>query len=73
MTETRTEKLRRSAALAFMALVTSCLLALALSQSERGAAGLPSVVVYAFAAGFGLEFVGSAWSGARGQPDGARR
>lgn len=47
----------------FMAVVTGCLLVLVFSQAERGATGLTEAVVYAFAAGFGLEFVGSTWTG----------
>ena len=47
----------------FMAVVsTGCLLVLVFSQAERGATGLTEAVVYAFAAGFGLEFVGSTWT-----------
>jgi hypothetical protein len=60
MTETTREKRHRAAVLMFMAAVTAVLLALAFGQAARGAAGLPAVVVYAFAAGFGLEFIGSA-------------
>jgi hypothetical protein len=48
-----------------MAVVTISLIALAFSQPARGAAGVPGLLVYSFAAGFGLEFLGSAWRGAR--------
>ncbi|MBA3358424.1 MAG: hypothetical protein H0U20_03090 [Thermoleophilaceae bacterium] len=54
---------RRYAELAFVAVVTACLLAFAFSQAARGPAGLPGVVVYGFAASFGLEYVSSVWSG----------
>ncbi len=54
---------RRYGQLAFMAAVTTCLLAFVFTQAGRGVAGLPGAVVYAFAAGFGLEFVSSAWTG----------
>lgn len=71
MTKMR-EKLHRTAVLVFMAGVTAVLLALAFGQTARGAAGLPATVVYAFAAGFGLEFVGSVWS-TRGRAAGEGR
>ena len=70
-TRTSWEKLHRSAVLAFMAMVTVGLVALALGQSGSGAAGVPGLVVYSFAAGFGLEFVGSAWRWDRAHPDDA--
>jgi hypothetical protein len=54
---------RRYAELVFVALVTACLLAFVFSQAARGPAGLPGVVVYGFAAGFGLEYVSSVWTG----------
>ena len=54
-----------------MAMVTVGLIALALAQSDSGAAAVPGIVVYSFAAGFGLEFVGSAWRGNRARPDDA--
>ena len=52
-----------------MASVTIGLLALAFGHAARGAPGLAEVVVYSFAAGFGLEFLGSAWAGQRQRPD----
>ena len=58
--------------LAFMALVTACMLAFALHQAARGVAGLPGLVLYSFCAGFGLECVGSLWRGRwGGGPGGA--
>ena len=63
MTETKTERWHRAAVLTFMAAVTIGLLALVFAQAGRGAAGLMGTLVYGLAAGFGLEFVGSAWSG----------
>jgi hypothetical protein len=38
-------------------------LAFAFSQAARGPAGIPGVVVYGFAASFGLEYVSSVWTG----------
>jgi hypothetical protein len=58
-------RVQRLAVLAFMALVTACLLALVFAQATRGPNGLPGVVMYAFGAGFGLEFVSAAWTGRR--------
>ena len=49
--------------LAFMAVVTALLLALVADATRRGLAGVPGMLVYAFAAGFGLEFVSSSWLG----------
>lgn len=54
---------RRYAELAFVALVTACLLAFVFSQAARGPVALPGVVVYGFAASFGLEYVSSVWTG----------
>ena len=48
---------------AFVASVTLCLLAFVFGQAARGVHGLPGMVVYAFAAGFGLEYMGAAWTG----------
>lgn len=72
MTDTKRDGLHRAAVLTFMAAVTAVLLALAFGQTGRGAAGLPGVVVYSFAAGFGIEFVASAWR-ARERPAAVRR
>lgn len=57
------EKVNRLASLIFVLAVTVCLVAFAFVQAARGPSGLLGVVVYAFAAGFGLEFVGAAWTG----------
>jgi len=54
---------RRYAELAFVALVTAVLLAFVFGQASRGLGGLPGVVVYGFAAAFGLEYVSSVWTG----------
>lgn len=56
-------RVHRLIVFAFMATVTACLLAFVFGQANRGLGGLPAAVVYAFAAGFGLEFLGSAWTG----------
>jgi hypothetical protein len=54
--------------------VTACLLALAFEQAlTRGLAGFGAVAVYAFAAGFGLEFVAAAWTGRNGRGDRRRQ
>ncbi len=49
--------------LVFVAAVTTVLLAFVFGQAARGLPGLPGMLVYAFAGGFGLEFLGSAWTG----------
>jgi hypothetical protein len=73
MMETKRETLHRLAVLTFMAIVTACLLALVFGQTARGAAALPGIAVYALAAGFGLEFIGSAWTGRWGRPGDERQ
>jgi hypothetical protein len=56
-------KSRHYGRLAFMSVVTACLLAFVFSQAAKGPAGIPAVVIYSFAAGFGLEFVCASWTG----------
>jgi len=73
MTQTTMHRMQSLAILAFMAGVTACLLALVFGQATRGPSGLAGAVVYALGAGFGLEFVGSAWTGRGGGPQGRRR
>ena len=63
MNEKTLRTARRYSELVFVALVTSCLLAFVFGQAARGPAGLPGVVIYGFAAGFGLEYVIAAWTG----------
>jgi hypothetical protein len=63
MRGTGLQRVNRYAGLAFVAVVTVTLLAFVFGQAERGLAGLPAVVVYAFATGFGLECLASAWTG----------
>ncbi len=63
MREITVQRMNRYAGLAFVASVTVCLLAFVLGQAARGLEGVPGMVVYAFAAGFGLEFMGAAWTG----------
>ncbi len=63
MRERGVQTAQRVAVLVFIASVTTVLLAFVFGQAARGLAGLPGVLVYAFAAGFGLEFLGSAWTG----------
>ena len=63
MTENNMHRVHRLAALAFMGTVTACLLALVFEQATRGPSGLLGGVVFALAAGFGLEFVSSVWTG----------
>jgi hypothetical protein len=55
-----------------MAMVTSLLLASVFEQTDAGPRGIPGMVVYAFAAGFGLEFITAAWTG-RGRGGTRRR
>lgn len=74
MGEVSREQLHRIAGLAFVAVVTVCLLALAFASASGGLAAAPATVVYALAAGFGLECCGAVWAQAwRGQPSGALR
>jgi len=63
MAETTLQRVHRYAGLLFVGIVTVCLLAFVFSQAERGLSGLPAAAVYAFAAGFGLEYLGAAWTG----------
>lgn len=63
MTENAMHRMHRLAMLAFMGAVTACLLALVFEQATRGPSGLLGGAVFALAAGFGLEFVGSVWTG----------
>jgi len=53
----------RIATLTFMAIVTVHAIVFAVDQASRGLPGLPGLLVWAFAAGFGLEFLASAWTG----------
>ena len=72
MRETTVQRMNRYAGLAFVASVTLCVLAFVFGQAARGLEGVPGMVVYALAAGFGLEFMGAAWTGVWRQR-GARR
>ena len=63
MNEKTIRTTRRYAELAFVALVTAVLLAFVFGQASRGLVGLPGVLVYGFAAAFGLEYVSSVWTG----------
>jgi len=58
--------------LVFVAMVTACLLTFVLDQATNGLSGLAGMVVWSFAAGFGLEFVCAFWSG-RADGSGRRR
>jgi hypothetical protein len=58
-------RVHRLAVLAFMAPVTAWLLALVFEQATRGPSGLLGGVIFALAAGFGLEFVSSKWTESR--------
>jgi len=49
--------------LVFVAMVTACLLTFVFDQAAGGMGGLAGMVVWSFAAGFGLEFVCAFWSG----------
>ena len=63
--ESKTASAGRIGQLAFMVAVTSVLLAFAF-RSASGPSGFAAATVYAFAAGFGLEFVSSVWTGRTG-------
>ncbi len=58
----RETKVDRYLALVYVALVTAVLLALVAEEATRGPVALPGILVYALAAGFGLEFVSSTWA-----------
>ena len=68
MRENTMHRVHRVAVLAFMGAVTACLLALVFEQATQGPSGLLGGVVFALAAGFGLEFVSSVWTGRAGGP-----
>ena len=72
MRETTVQRMNRYVGLTLVASVTVCLLAFVFGQAAEGISGVPGMVVYAFAAGFGLEFMGAAWTGAW-RERGARR
>jgi len=72
MNERAIEKGWHYGQLAFMALVTACLLTFVFEQAASGFGGLMGMVVWSFAAGFGLEFVVAFWTG-RAQGTGRRR
>ena len=72
MRETTVQRLNRYVGLTLVASVTVCLLAFVIALAGDGVSGVPGMVVYAFAAGFGLEFMGAAWTGAW-RERGARR
>ncbi len=63
MRETVTSLIARNGQLAFVAAVTATLLAFVFGLATDGSIGIGQLVVYSFAAGFGLEFVCSAWTG----------
>lgn len=62
MRQTTAQRLHRHAVLVFVAAVTVCCVAFAFEQASKGLAGIPGLLVYAFAAGFGLESLGSSWT-----------
>jgi hypothetical protein len=53
----------KHAVMAFMAAVTCYLLAVVFSGATAGSGRLDEVIVFGFAAAFGLEFLWSAWPG----------
>ena len=63
MREMVTSHIARNGQLAFVAAVTATLLAFVFGPAASGAVDVGNLVVYSFAAGFGLEFVCSAWTG----------
>jgi hypothetical protein len=60
MNEKTIETIQRHVRLAFMATVTTCMLALTIYHARQGFSGLLASIVYALTAGFGLEFLRSA-------------
>ena len=77
MRETTMHRVHRVAVMAFVGAVTTCLVALVFEQATQGPSGLLGGLVFALAAGFGLEFVGSVWTGrvdgsSRLDPNGGR-
>ena len=70
MREMTTGRGRRYIELGFMAVVTAVLLAFVAEQTRHGLDGLPGILVFAFGAGFGLEFVSSSWCARRHGPQG---
>jgi hypothetical protein len=62
MNETTIDTIERHARVAFMAAVTTAMLALTYHHATRGLSGLPNIVVYALTAACGLEFIGASWS-----------
>lgn len=62
MASMRETNAHRYMPLAYVALVTAVLLALVAEEAARGPVALPGILVYALAAGFGLEFVCSRWA-----------
>jgi predicted membrane channel-forming protein YqfA (hemolysin III family) len=62
--------MRQAAIFAFMALVTSGVLALLIVELARGLHGLAAIVVYGVTASFGIEFLVASWPSLW---DGARR
>jgi hypothetical protein len=72
MKEQTIKKLSWCSQLAFMATTTIVLLAFTFDQADRGLEGIPTMVVYALTAGFGLEFIRAVWTGASARPPGRR-
>ena len=72
MTREKRERASRILALAYMAAVTAFLLTLAFAAAAKGPSGIPGLLVYALAAGFGLEFVAASWTGRPLHPDRSR-
>ena len=69
MRDTARRNARQYAEFVFVAVVTALLLALVADGTRRGFGWLPAMLVFSFAAGFGLEFVSSSWRG-RWRPQG---
>ena len=63
MIREKRERTSRILVLAYMAAVTAFLLSFAFAAAAKGPSGFPGMVVYALAAGFGLEFVAATWTG----------
>lgn len=62
MKETVIRESGRYGRLVFMAVVTAWFVAAVFVQASQGLQGVPAAVAFAFAAGFGLEYLCAVWT-----------
>jgi hypothetical protein len=62
------QSMGQMAIVAFMALVTSIVLALLIVEIARGPNGLVEIAVYGITASFGIEFLVASWRSLWGEP-----